>query len=275
MDKPKTTSYEYGKSYQILQAQKYYNRANNHWKHRIELAKKLANEYAFTRIPLKSKQDIVVGDIGCSIGTFALEFARMGYTSFGIDFDKSALEIARDIATKENIKTEFICGDISDASIELPDIDVAICFDIFEHLHDDELGAFISSLRRRLSPNGSLIFHTFPTEYDYIFQTNAKYLMIPFATLDKKKFIKLLKAYSCLLDIYHIARRGITHREAIANQGHCNPTTSERLTEILQRAGYDVLLMETANLYPSITALSWFSRQSISNRNLYGVAIPK
>ncbi len=35
-------------------------------------------------------------DVGCSIGTFAIEFAAKGYRSFGIDFDQTALDIARD-----------------------------------------------------------------------------------------------------------------------------------------------------------------------------------
>ena len=58
--------------------------------------------------------------------------------------------------------------------------------------------------------------------------------------------------------------------------GHCNPTSSERLTDILNKAGYEVVFMESANLYNfKESVLKRFSKQPITFRNLYGVAVPK
>ena len=70
---PKQTSYEYGYQYQLTQAEKYRNRENNHWKYRIELANRLVDE-ALKEMPPTSRPRTLL-DVGCSIGTFAIEFA--------------------------------------------------------------------------------------------------------------------------------------------------------------------------------------------------------
>jgi len=169
MDSPKSTSFSYGSGYQASQAEKFRNRKNNHWVHRIALANRLVDSYVFPKFTEVKKSDVVVVDVGCSIGTFAIEFAKKGYKAYGVDFDASALEIARQLSKEENVTPVFVQGDVSNWSVNFPKIDIAICFDIFEHLHDDELGAFLVAIRRQLSEKGSLIFHTFPTQFYYIF----------------------------------------------------------------------------------------------------------
>ncbi len=283
--RPKDTSFEYGVDYQITQANKYRNRNDNHWKIRIELARHLVEKYVLPKYQRESNKDIVVVDVGCSIGTFAIEFAKLGYNSYGIDFDSSAIDIAKQLATEENVTPEFVCGDVSDWSKCFPPIDTAICFDIFEHLHDDELGSFLSSIRKSFSDKGTLIFHTFPTQYDHIFygRYDITYPLIPFKNISQSRFNKIVKAYSCLFDVFFLIITGKTYKEKIKYSGHCNPTTSERLTDILNRAGYEVVIMESSNLYKELSNFynlrssvqKRFDKQPITFRNLYGIAIPK
>jgi 2-polyprenyl-3-methyl-5-hydroxy-6-metoxy-1,4-benzoquinol methylase len=277
MSNIKSTSFEYGQNYQLNQAEKYRNRIHNHWKFRVELAKNLVEKYA---LPLfeNNHEKLTVVDIGCSIGTFAIEFAKSGYHSYGIDFDNSALEIARSLAEEENVSPEFICGDVSDWKANFPAIDIAICFDIFEHLHDDELGSLLSSLKKQLSTQGSLVFHTFPTQYDYLFFEGFRYFPLAlFAHIvPANLFNRIVKIYSLLVDIILIFAKGMTYQERIKNNSHCNPTTVQRITEILERAGYKIVYMKSSNLYNFKNGIQkWFSRQPISYRNIYGVAIPK
>lgn len=130
MTKIKITSYEYGSEYQNTQVQKYLNRANNHWKYRFDIYHKLLDEYVLPAFKAKDKSEITVVDIGCSIGTFALEAARDGYNSIGIDFDSEAIDIAKNLAIEENVNAQFICGDISNDTHFNEKIDIAVCFDI-------------------------------------------------------------------------------------------------------------------------------------------------
>ena len=249
----------------------------NHWKSRIDLSKTLLERYSLPVLQGKPNQEVIVVDVGCSIGTFAIEFAKMGYSSFGIDFDSSALEIARQLAQEENVSPEFICGDISDWADNFPKIDIAICFDIFEHLHDDELGALLTSIKRHLSKEGSIVFHTIPTPYYYIFFKKAyiRYFLMPFKCLSPQKFNLIPKVYSSFLGIARLLMKGSTFKESIKMKGHCNPTTPERLNDILRRAGYKSLFLESSNLYKFHESIQkQFQHQPITHKNLYGVAIP-
>jgi SAM-dependent methyltransferase len=281
MSIPKSTSFAYGKEYQLGQVEKYRNRRNNHWKFRIELVQRLVEDYALPRLEAKQKKDIVIVDVGCSIGTFAIEFAKMGYCSYGIDFDNSALEIARQLAQEENVSPIFVCNDISDWGSKFQNIDIAICSDIFEHLHDDELGSFLVSIKKQLSKKGILVFHTFPLQYDYIFFSRPYigYPLIPFSYLSNSKFNIIVKIYSCFVDIGFLLTKGAIYKEIIKRRSHCNPTTTERLTDILQRSGYEIIFMDSSNLYDFYEFKKSIQKrlayQSITHRNLYGVAIPK
>lgn len=275
---PIVTKKEYGEKYQTYQVKKHRNRYNNHWRARIDLLHGLMSQYSLPRIGKKEKREIITVDIGCSIGTMAIELAKSGYHSYGIDFDAEALKIARDLCQEENTNVEFIKGNVADWKQNFPPIDIAVCFDIFEHLHDDEIGSCLQSIKKQLSPAGSVVFHTFPTEYDHIFfdRSYLRFFLIPFNFFPKKIFNRILRAYSALIDILLLLFIGYTYKERIEFIEHCNPTSAERLEKIFKRAGYEILNIKSSNLYPFKKNIQkQFSKQSVTYRNLYGVAIPK
>jgi 2-polyprenyl-3-methyl-5-hydroxy-6-metoxy-1,4-benzoquinol methylase len=186
--------------------------------------------------------------------------------------------LARRLAAEEKVSPEFVCGDVCDWNADLPEVDIAVCFDIFEHLHDDQLGALLTALRKKFKKSGTLVYHTFPTQYNHIFwgRAWARYPLIPFRHFSPRTFAVLTKAYSLLIDLCLLATRGKTFRKQIKGRGHCNLTRGERLREILQRSGYEIAFRETSNLYPmGYRHPDAFSLQPITHRNLYGVAIPK
>lgn len=281
----KESVYSYGNNYQKSQANKFHNRNINHWKNRIDLAFKLVAKYDKKTLTNENKAEIVIADIGCSIGTFAIEFGKLGYKSFGIDFDPAAIQIAKNLAKAENICATFINSDLSQWNdLSLPKIDIAICFDIFEHLHDDELGSLLTSLKKNLSADGKLYFHTFPTEYDYLFYYEGVMALIFFPwlrrlplwllkKLPEEKFERFVKIYALFFDFLSLLKHGKTHKESIKNNKHCNPLTKKRLEEILVRAGFQIITLESCQLYAFKKKVhNQFSHQPISHRNIFGVA---
>jgi 2-polyprenyl-3-methyl-5-hydroxy-6-metoxy-1,4-benzoquinol methylase len=279
---PKLATAElYGEDYQRTQAQKYRDRERNHWKTRIALANDLVDKFVLPRMPGRSTEQINVVDIGCSIGTFAIEFAKRGFASIGVDYDDAALAIARELAQEEGVSLTFIEGDHKLASQQLGgagDIDIAVCFDLFEHLFDDQLGALFYSLRESLSPTGALVFHTFPTELDHLFvedQCNATHALADFSDLEPKAFEKLSRAYASMFDAYLLMTTGKSHREKRSTWQHCNTLSQSRLQAMLERGGFDVVFIETKQLYSfNQEKLEQFIRQPASHHNLYGVAVP-
>ncbi|MBF0358302.1 MAG: methyltransferase domain-containing protein [Magnetococcales bacterium] len=269
----------YGESYQTKQANKFRNRQNNHWRFRIELGQRLVKTLQDKRLSAKDPADINICDVGCSIGTFAIEFAKNGYKTFGIDMDEEALKIARELAIEEGVDPAFYCGDIAAWESFGPPIDIALCFDIFEHLHDDQLGAFLCSIREALSDSGGLIFHTFPTQYDYLFfdkKSSIRHLpLLPFRNIKNSRFERILRFYATMLDGASLIKTGLTHKMSIKKDSHCNPTTKDRLEEVLTRAGFTILEIGSTQLYPIMEKrCAQFGQQPISHRNLYGIAVP-
>lgn len=270
---------EYGIEYQLRQAAKYRDREHNHWRQRIDLAHRLVDEHALPRLAGRAPGEITVVDVGCSMGTFAIEFAKRGFRAVGIDFDETAIEVARGLAAEEGVAPEFLVGDVADMAGAVGRAEIAVCFDIFEHLQDDELGVLLRDVRRLLSPDGAMVFHTFPTEFDYLFfwdyEPNREALR-RFIDLDPERFEREVRAYAAEVDAKLIRARGVSHRERITGTQHCNPTTQSRLGAILGRAGWEVLTIDTAQLYPyGREIIEQFGNHRALDRNLFGVAVPR
>jgi SAM-dependent methyltransferase len=287
--KPKETSYQYGREYQDAMLGYYYeskvaSETNTEYL-RVQLAHRLVDDYALPRLGGRRAEDVTFVDVGCSVGLFAIEFSKRGFAAYGVDFDPVALEIAERLNQEEGAGARFLRMDIADWSLEAP-IDVALCFDIFEHLHDDEIGALLNSLRRKMSPRGSLVFHTLPQQYDYLFWDAGRGLirfptaLRPFRRMRPHRFTRLVEVYAALRDLRSMCRRGggRPHREAIKMDDHCNPLTRGRLEDILARAGYEVVHMDSGFLGDSQLDprdRAEFHGQPVTHRSLYGVAAPK
>ena len=203
---PKNTSFAYGQEYQEDQVIKHRQRHSNHWKPRIELAHNLVDVWVLPRFSDRTVNELSALDVGCSIGTIAIEMALRGFKTNAVDFDSSAIEIAKLLCTEEEVNVEFYIGDV--AEWESSDgnelVDVAFCFDIFEHLHDDELGSMLQSIRRHLSNDGALVFYTFPLQYDYIFYSRniISWPLWPFRWLSQNGFSRVVRTYALIADVF-------------------------------------------------------------------------
>ena len=227
----------YGEAYQRRQAEKFRGRKHNRWKVRCDLAHRLVDEHALPRLARARSGEpepgaVTVLDVGCSIGTFAIEMAHRGFNAFGVDLDETALTIARELADEEGVSPGFVLGDAADFSQSHGEIDIAIAFDIFEHLFDDQLGAMLVALRRQLAPGGSLVFHTFPSELDYLLfwgDERAAAFLEPFKDAEPAHFDRLVKTYAAMRNAWEVLNTGQTHSEKIAPTSHPNPLSAERL----------------------------------------------
>lgn len=276
---PKSTSYAYGEAYQQEQVVKHRARAQNHWRDRIALAHSLVDRWALPRLADRQPADITVLDVGCSVGTMAIEFALRRFRAAGVDFDAAALALGRSLAQEEGVEVEFFQGDVADwRQLAGWQLDIVLCFDIFEHLQDDELGSMLQSLRREMSASGTLVFYSFPLQFDYLFFSRdiLSWPLVPFLPLAPARFERVTRAYASLLDVGLLLATGKTYKDRIKTLSHCNPTTAQRLGDILRRAGFEVACIETTNLYTDKAHVRRrFARQPIAHRQVYGVAYPE
>jgi hypothetical protein len=284
----KSTSYVYGDAYQN-QMIKYYHQAkiqsdDNYEYLRIDKIKQLVA----AAVDLKGGviEETLLVDVGCSIGGCAIECSKMGFRTHGVDFDPAAITLAKQLSAEENANVEFHQMDISEWTGQFPPIDIAVAADIFEHLHDDELGSLLSGLKKNFTSKGILIFYTAPLEYDYIFwqkkgdigRIDIPWFLLPFKWLSDDAFTRLTRIAGLCFDIYSVATRGLTYKERIKRADHPNPLTRTRLLDMFERQGYEVLTMasETTEI-PSQMNLNhkeFFRAHSVTHRALYGLAAP-
>lgn len=286
-DNIKHTSYQYGESHQ-QQMLKYYRKQSveseeNYEYLRIQLIKQLI-ELAHSKLPPKDKKDTVLVDIGCSIGGCAIPLSKMGFTVHGVDFDPAAVRIAEQLNEVEVTSAQFHQMDVSNWTENFPLIDIALSADLFEHLHDDELGGLLSGLKKNMSPDGILVFYTVPQQYDYIFwrKTGDKgrleipWFLLPFIWLNDKYFTRIVRVAALCFDILCVLRKGLTYKERIKRSDHPNPLTKERLTDILERMGYEILFIESSTMGISeqmnLKHREFFRTHSITHCALYGLA---
>ena len=67
----------------------------------------MIDKWVLPNLDISNPKNIRTLDVGCSIGTMAIEMAQRGFDSFGVDFDESALKLAQILAAEENLSIEF------------------------------------------------------------------------------------------------------------------------------------------------------------------------
>ena len=263
----------YSDKYVDDQAEKFRNRKKNHFANHIRLAKNLVTNYGIA-------PPGTILDIGCSIGTFAIEFALDGYCSIGLDLDPKALSCGRILSEKEGCKPEWICSDAGDFKLKKK-VDMVICFDLLEHLDDKTIAKMFECIRKNLKQDGVFVFHTFPTQFDHLFYRNAIACLplLLFRKLSHKSFEKIVNWYAKLLDSYFFLRYGKVHKDIIKNTVHPNPLSPDRVKKFLNSAGFEILSFEMGldEINPlksgqGFLAKKYLSHQPAVLRSIWGVA---
>lgn len=124
------------------------------WERRIE------REAPFLTALLSRAPDPSVLDLGCGTGEHTAWFAQQGARAVGLDSSESMIASARDHEARGHGR--FVLGDALDAPAALPTeapFGVALCLgNMLPHVReDDELAAFIRSVRGLLAPGGCLL----------------------------------------------------------------------------------------------------------------------
>lgn len=265
----------YSKEYFDDHVDKYLNRDNNHQGIKISAIKELTKEMEFT----------VVLDLGCCIGTFALEFALYGKKTIGLDLSLYALQSGKRLAKAQKVQDRVSFINASAAFIPLNDnsIDIIFAEDIVEHLTPELLNRMLKESYRILRPNGKIIIHTFPTKYsntlDLIEHKNILFLLYLFSLLPKvfiESFLYILDRFVFPL-VYYILR-GKSWKLTVMQDPHCNLQTLNSLKKELIRAKFEITSIYSTNLYKNFFPKKYFAmfaQSQVSKRNLISVATKK
>lgn len=144
----------YLEDYARSHRRKYLEKDYNHWKNKHQRILEL----------LGKPYGIKILDLGCGVGTYALEFAKMGNQTVGIDFSETLISFANKLREEMMVpqsQCKFILGDVSKPFFSDGEFDLIVAGDIIEHLPDPVLKATITECLRILKKGGTLFIHTY------------------------------------------------------------------------------------------------------------------
>ncbi len=263
----------YNSRYFASQVEKFNNRKENHWAPRIEKTFSYLEE-----LGICAPKDIL--DLGCSIGTYAYEFAERGYNSFGVDLSVEAINIAKEIAGRNGLDISYKVADITEREIYGEgSFDIIYAGDIIEHLEEGALNKCMGHCFYWLRPGGYFIFHTVPTKYDYIFHKSLLWLfLVPFSFLPDKFFKSVVEAEYAAFDKLLKMFTGKSRREREAETVHCNLQTLGGFKSVLERNGF---VVEKAELeiceerFRNRLKLFLFGNKEYFQKDFFGVAVKR
>lgn len=130
-------------------------------------------------IPFTPNMEVL--DLGCGRGDITLCIARYVKKATGIDYSKSAINIAKSLKNafpkKVKQKTQFVRANVKKLSFKENSFDLIIAFDIFEHLNKTEIKIAVKEIKRVLKPDGILFVQTGTNRILYDF--TYKYYIYP------------------------------------------------------------------------------------------------
>lgn len=261
----------YNDKYFISQYDKFINRRTNHW------ASRIAKVFDLMRTQRVTGKRVL--DLGCSVGTYAFEFASRGYEATGIDLSEKAVAIARHLAEEGRLRIRYVIGDITQRGHFPPQsFDIIYAGDIIEHLVDGDLNAAIANCQYWLRPKGFLVFHTVPTKYDVVFhKTFAWCLLIPFFFLPEALFKNACRS---VYGLFNVAVKVATGRSWVDREKrsvHCHLQTKDSLLAVLKSNGFTVPFIETVvaeKRFLNNRFKTWlFGAKEYFQKDIFGVAL--
>jgi len=107
-------------------------------------------------------------DLGCGMGTFAIETARRGALATGIDPAPAALRAAARVAAAEASPASFVQADAAALPVGSASCDIVLAADVTEHLDDETLARVLREALRALRSGGTLVLYT--PEQSHVFE---------------------------------------------------------------------------------------------------------
>ena len=154
MTKPALTAYDVAGYYD----EAYFDDLSNRYRTRNRFARRrIANVFAL----LPALRDRTLVDLGCGMGTFAIEAAARGAVGIGVDPAPAAVRAAAAVARAEGASSAFFTrADAAMLPLADASADVILAADLTEHLDDVTLARILREAGRCLKPTGSLVLYT-------------------------------------------------------------------------------------------------------------------
>lgn len=121
---------------------------------------RLKKEVLFIEKVLELKKDMKILDLACGYGRHAIELAKRGYNITGFDYSEYLLKIAREKAEKENLKINFLKGDMRELPFNEEFDAIYNFFTSFGYFSDEENFNVLKGVSKALKKGGKFLIDT-------------------------------------------------------------------------------------------------------------------
>lgn len=122
-------------------------------------------------------------EFGCGAGNYVMYLASKGFDATGVDFSKTAIEIAKESAAKKGVNCKFISSDVLGDMVEIQDtFDFAYDWELLHHIFPADRETYINNVHRLLNPAGRYLSICF-SEKSPQFGGSGRYRKTPLGTV--------------------------------------------------------------------------------------------
>ncbi|MHA2390503.1 MAG: class I SAM-dependent methyltransferase [Promethearchaeota archaeon] len=151
-------------------------------------------------------------EFGCGIGNYAIYLAKMGFEVTGVDISKTAIEIAKENAVKQNVVCDFRVADVvGDLRGIKEKFDFAYDWELLHHIFPEKREKFMRNVQNLLNQGGKYLTVSF-SKKDPCFGGKKKYRKTPLGTTlyfsSKDELNKLFKSHFKIITLKKIEIRG-------------------------------------------------------------------
>ncbi len=161
---------EYGQQKQYYES--LWRRVGPNWENEsCDFKKRAPQGETLDFVEFLKKQGIKKGkvlDIGCGGGRHAILFAKHGFNSYGIDYSKTAIDLARKDAINNGVKANFKVGDILNLPYSENSFDVIHDTGCLHHLKKGDWKLYLKNILKVLRKGGYYKLFTFSTDIKFL-----------------------------------------------------------------------------------------------------------
>jgi SAM-dependent methyltransferase len=122
-------------------------------------------------------------EFGCGTGNYVRYFSKMDFDATGVDISDKAIEIARELARKADVKCEFIAADVLGNMSKIKDkYDFVYDWELLHHIFPEDRNKYIENVHRLLISKGRYLSVCF-SEANTQFGGVGKYRKTPMGTV--------------------------------------------------------------------------------------------
>lgn len=122
-------------------------------------------------------------ELGCGAGNYVRYFSKMGFDATGVDISDKAIDMARELATRDGVQCRFFVADVLGDMSDIKDkYDFVYDWELLHHIFPEDRNTYMENVHGLIKPTGRYLSVCF-SEASTQFGGAGKYRKTPIGTV--------------------------------------------------------------------------------------------